>query len=121
MNRLIGVAVLTSACVALGGCATSGAKYRPIVDGSDPEKYEVDLAACQRLAEDRSYVNPDLPRQATIGAAVHGVFNGAAGAVAGAVLGGGRAAARTVHERKAIVINCMEGRGHKVVESRYSR
>ena len=121
MNKVIRASALAALAVALGGCFATGAKHRPIVDGSDPWKYEADLAACQDVARQRSYVNADVQMHAAIGGAVGAVANGVEGAVAGAAIGGGAAAVDTVRERKAIVINCMEGRGHRVVESRYSR
>ena len=121
MNQVTRAAVLAAAALALAGCVATGAKHRPIVDGGDPRKYEADLAVCRDLAEQRSYVNPDVQLQAAIGAAVGAVANGTKGAIAGAAIGGGAAAVDTVRERKAIVINCMAGRGHRVVESRYSR
>lgn len=121
MNHLTRTLVLATVAVALGGCFATGAKHRPIVDGSDPRRYEADLAACQDVARQRSYVNADVQLNAAIGGAVGAVVDGVEGAVAGAAIGGGAAAVDTVRERKAIVINCMEGRGHRVVESRYSR
>ena len=45
MNQVTRAAVLAAAVLALAGCAATGAKHRPIVDGSDPQKYEADLAA----------------------------------------------------------------------------
>ena len=121
MNRIIRASALMAVVVALGGCFATGAKHRPIVDGSDPQKYEADLLACQEVARQRSYVNADVQLHAAVGGAIGAVANGVEGAVAGAAVGGGTAAVDTVRERKAIVINCMEARGHRVVESRYSR
>ena len=121
MHHVIRASALAAVAAVLAGCVATGAKHRPIVDGSDPRKYEADLAACRDVAEQRSYVNPDVQLHAAIGGVVGAVANGTKGAIAGAVIGGGTAAVDTVRERKAIVINCMAGRGHKVVESRYSR
>lgn len=121
MHHLIRASVLAAAAVALGGCFATGAKHRPIVDGGDPRKYEADLAACQDVARQRSYGNPDVQLHAAIGGAIGAVADGLEGAVAGAAIGGGTAAFDTVRQRKAIVINCMEGRGHRVVESWSSR
>ena len=117
MHRIIRTSVLAAVAVVLGGCFATGAKHRPIVDGGDPRKYEADLAACQEVARQRSYLNPDVQLHAAIGGAVGAVVDGLEGAVAGAAIGGGTAAVDTVRQRKAIVINCMEGRGHRVVES----
>ena len=109
----------------VGGCFNTGAKHRPIVDGSDPEKYEADLADCQALARQREHMNEDVKLETAKSAAVSGVLGavaeGVPGAIAGAVVGAGGGAVQgaqmTVHERKSIVIRCMAGRGHKVLES----
>lgn len=120
-----------TACIAvlavgllLGGCFNTGAKHRPIVDGSDPEKYEADLADCQALARQREHMNEDVKLETAKSAAVGGVLGavaeGVPGAIAGAVVGAGGGAVQgaevTVRERKSIVIRCMAGRGHKVLE-----
>ncbi len=116
MKKTILAALLAFVGVALGGCTATGAGHRPIVDGSDPAKYESDLAACQRLARQRGYVNAETGTITGASAAVGGVFDGVDGAVRGAVAGGGASAVHTVQQRRGIVINCMRGRGHKVVE-----
>jgi len=107
------------------GCATNTAgNYRPIVDGSHNAYYETDVKACQQLAEQRSYTNDDVKVNATIGGAIGGLMGaiddgglgGAlAGAAVGAAIGGGERAWETRDERKAIIIKCMEHRGHRVV------
>ena len=116
MKKPILTASLATAGILLGGCMATGAEHRPIVDGSDPAKYESDLAACQQLARQRGYVNAETGTITAASTAVGGVWDGVDGAVAGAVAGGGASAVHTVQQRKAIVINCMRGRGHKVVE-----
>lgn len=117
------IAILAAGLL-LGGCFNTGAKHRPIVDGSEPEKYEADLADCQALARQREHMNEDVKLETAKSAAVGGVLGavaeGVPGAIAGAVVGAGGGAAQgaqmTVRERKSIVIRCMAGRGHKVLE-----
>ncbi len=120
-NRFWWLPVLTA--VLISGCGYSAAKYRPIVDGSENSAYEADLAACQQLATQRSYVNDDVKTNALLGVAagalLGGLSEGVEGAIGGAALGGtlggaGRAW-ETREERKHIVIECMRQRGHRVV------
>lgn len=108
------------ACIAMvAACADSGANYRPIVDGAPAPAYEADLAACQTLARDQF-------DQETLGATVLGAGVGAAlgkadsgdalgGAVAGALTGGVAGSVDVNERRQAIVIECLRGRGHRVV------
>ena len=124
MKPIAYIAILAGGLL-LGGCFNTGAKHRPIVDGSDPKQYEADLAACQALARQRRHMNEDVKQSTATSAAVGGVLGavseGLPGAIAGATVGaaGGaiQGAQMTVHERKGIVIRCMAGRGHKVLES----
>ena len=111
----------------LGACGQTGSSYRPIVDGPLGYAYENDLGQCQQLAEQRKLFNGETKAAALAGAAVLGAVgaadaddNKAAGAaIAGALVGGafgaGAGAVKAQGERKDIVINCMRGRGHKVV------
>jgi len=107
----------------LTGCGSTASAYQPLVDGPKDEHYSQDLAACAELAEKRSYLNDDVKSEALLGAGVGAVVgaleDGGSGALAGAVVGsatgaGGRAW-ETREERKQIVVECMRGRGHKVV------
>lgn len=108
----------------LSACGSTGADYQPIVDGdANTEQYRADLAACQDVADRRSYLNDDVLNEALLGAALGtalgGLADGVGGAVAGAGIGGavgaGGRAWDTMDERKQIVIACMKGRGHRVV------
>lgn len=105
--------------VLLTACSQSGANYMPILDGPPTPAYDADLAACQELA--RAQFD-----QETLGAAVLGAGVGAAlgeadggdalgGAVAGALAGGIASTADVSERREAIVIECLRGRGHRVV------
>jgi uncharacterized protein YcfJ len=105
----------------LAACADSGANYEPILDGAPTPAYQADLKACQTLARDQKQFD-----QETIAAAVLGAGVGAAlgevdsgdpleGAVAGALVGGISGAVDASERRQAIVIECLRGRGHRVV------
>ncbi len=105
------------------GCAHSGAKYEPIVDGDMTAQYTADLGACQSLATEREYTNGDVKSETTAGAVTgavlgaidDGLEGAVGGAIAGSVLAGGARAWETRDERKQIIIECMRQRGHRVV------
>ena len=116
-------AVIITAVMMTAGCANSSARYQPIVDGNVSMDYYSDVQACQQLATRRTFTNGDVKSEAVAGA-VTGILIGAieqgtegaiAGAVVGSALGGGSTAWDTREERKKIVIECMKGRGHRVV------
>jgi len=105
--------------VLMAACADSGANYQPILDGTPTAAYQADLAACQTLARNQF-------DQEALGATVLGAGVGAAlgeadsgdalgGAVAGALVGGVSSALDVSERREAIVIECLRGRGHRVV------
>lgn len=105
----------------MAACADGGANYQPILDGASTPAYRADLAACQALARDQ-----DRFRHETLGAAVLGAGAGAAlgeldsgdalgGAVAGALAGGVASAVDVSERRESIIVECLRGRGHRVV------
>ena len=120
----ISLMTLILASAAIGtGCANSSARYQPIVDGRISADYYADVQDCQQLATQRKFTNGDVKSEAVAGA-VTGVLIGAieegtegaiAGAVVGSALGAGGRAWDTRQERKEIIIECMKGRGHRVV------
>lgn len=125
-TRNLGVLALTGAALSLTACASGGAAYRPIVDGPQDAKYSADLGECRQVAESRDYLNSDTRTSAAIGAGLGGLVGLAeaddagiqdfiGGALVGALFGGGDRALETRSERKHIVLNCMAGRGHRVV------
>ncbi|GAA0786153.1 bacteriocin [Roseibium denhamense] len=89
--------------------------------------YEHDLGQCKQLAEQRSLMNDETKMAALAGAALGGVVGAVeaedntapggaiAGALVGGALGAGGGAIKAHGERKDIVMNCMRGRGHRVV------
>ena len=110
------LALSAAALVLVAACADSRANYQPILDGASTPAYEADLAECQALARDQF-------NKETIGAAGLGAGVGAAadsgdplgGAVAGALTGGIASAVDVSERRQSIVVECLRGRGHRVV------
>ena len=104
-------------------CASTGADYQPIVDGSTGPAYQADLQDCQQLAQTRQYDNGDVRTSAAVGAGIGGIIgladggvgDAVGGALIGGLIGGGSETFETREERKEIVMNCMIGRGHRVV------
>lgn len=114
--------VILPALLAISACAESGANYRPILDGPETPAYRADLTACQTLARNQKQLDHE-----TIGATVLGAGAGAllgefdesgdalGGAILGALAGGGASAVHVSERREAIVVECLRGRGHRVV------
>ncbi len=108
--------------VLLAACANTGANYTPILDGRPNAAYKVDLAACQNLARSQRQFDKKTAGAAALGAGA-GALLGAAdddgsaagGAVVGALGGGAAGMVNSSKQRKAIVIECLKGRGHRVV------
>lgn len=106
----------------VSACADAGAHYTPILDGAPNPAFQSDLAACQALASNQRQFD-----QETMGATVLGAGAGAVlgemdedgdalgGTIAGALAGGIASAVDVSDRRKAIVIECLRGRGHPVV------
>lgn len=113
--------MMLSAGLVVAACADGGAGYDPILDGTASRAYHTDLSECRTLARRQKQL-----RQQTLGATVLGAGAGAVlgeldddgdamgGAVAGAVAGGAAGAVEAREQRKAIVVNCLRGRGHRV-------
>ncbi len=113
---------LTAATLALvTACADSGANYRPILDGTPTAAYQADLTSCQALARNQKQFDQDTMAAAILGAGVGAALGEAdsgdalGGAVAGALAGGVSNAVNVGERREAIVIECLRGRGHRVV------
>lgn len=116
------IALALIATPLIAACADSGANYQPILDGPVTAAYQADLASCQSLARNQNQLD-----QETLGAAVLGAGAGAllgevdddgdalGGAVVGALAGGAASAVDVSERREAIVVECLRGRGHRVV------
>ena len=112
--------------LALSACATGGAAHQPIIDGPQDARYQQDLAQCRTYAEQRSYDNADVRTQALIGAGIGGLLGLSnarsadegdffTGAAIGAIFGGGAEALETRGQRREILLNCLAGRGHRIL------
>lgn len=119
-------------CLALAACGPRlpGRAPDPVVDPitiKDQAKYEVDLAACRTLA-DKAGAIEGAAEGAAIGAgggAIAGAAIGAIvspasalatagiGAVAGGTAGAGTGGMMNYFRQKAIMTNCLIGRGYR--------
>lgn len=112
---------LSAAALLMTACATnSGANYTPIVDGPYAPNFGPDLAECQTLSKEHALLNGNTQNDMLIDAVLGGLLGSAdgdavEGALVGAAAGGGSGAYEAHKERKDVVINCMRGRGHRIV------
>ena len=113
---------LTTAALALvAACADSGANHEPILDGVPTPAYQADLKSCQALAQNQTQFDEDTIAATVLGAGVGAALGKAdsgdalEGAIAGALAGGISSAVDASEKREAIVIECLRGRGHRVV------
>ena len=111
----------TAGLVLMAACADSGANYQPILDGTPTPAYQADLDACQALARNQTQFDEDTIAATVLGAGVGAALgeadNGDAwgGAIAGALAGGVSSAVDASERRESIVVECLRGRGHRVV------
>ena len=116
---------LISPCLlpfAVSACAGTGADYAPILDGPQTPAYRSDLSACQALARNQHQFDQETAGAAVLGAGAGALFGAAdddadvaGGAIAGALAGGVAGAVNANDRREAIVVECLRGRGHRVV------
>lgn len=108
----------------VGACASSGANYRPVIDGPIGPNYSNDLAYCQALASQQGAFDSNTGAAAATGAAVAGgttaVLNNKGtrvrdAALVGAAAGVAAGALQQQQNKEAIVRNCMRARGYNVV------
>ena len=106
----------------LGACAEMGTDVTPVLDGAPTAQYQRDLAECRALARDQSQLQQETMAAAVIGAGIGGVLgevddDGEAlgGAIAGALAGTAMGVSEASETRETIVLNCLRGRGHAVV------
>ncbi len=106
----------------LAACADSGANYTPILDGAATPAFQSDLAACQSLARNQRQLDQETMGAAVLGAgagallgAASGDSDAVGGAIGGALAGGVAGAVNASERREAIVVECLRGRGHRVV------
>ncbi|MGH1447335.1 MAG: glycine zipper family protein [Cognatishimia sp.] len=118
MKYLIGI----PAVLAVVACADSGANYQPILDGQSTAAFQSDLAACQTLARNQNQFDQETFGAAAIGAGAGAVLgevddggDALGGAIVGALAGGAAGAVNSNERREAIVLECLRGRGHRIV------
>ena len=113
--------MIAAALPVLAACADSGANYQPILDGAQSETYQADLAACQALARNQNQFDQERVAATVLGAGAGAILGEAdsgdalGGAVAGALAGGVASSVDVNERREAIIIECLQGRGHRVV------
>ncbi|WP_424929470.1 glycine zipper family protein [Amaricoccus tamworthensis] len=118
MKKTLMIAALLPA---LAACADSGANYQPILDGQPKAAFQSDLAACQALARNQNQFDKERVAATVLGAGAGAILGEAdsddalGGAVAGALAGGVASSVDVNERREAIVIECLRGRGHRVV------
>ncbi len=118
MKKTLMIAALLPA---LAACADSGANYTPILDGQPTAAFQSDLAACQALARNQNQFDQERVAATVLGAGAGAILGEAdsgdalGGAVAGALAGGVASSVDVNGRREAIVIECLRGRGHRVV------
>lgn len=106
----------------LGACAEMGTDVDPVLDGAPSAQFQSDLSACRSLARSQAQLDQETMVAAAIGAGIGGVLGEAdpagdalGGAVVGALAGAAAGAAEASDTRETIVLNCLRGRGHAVV------
>jgi len=126
MRHHITVLASATSLFLLSACATGGAAHQPIIDGPQGALYQQDLSECRSYAERRGYDNSDVRTQALVGAGIGGLLGLAnayhpdegdffTGAIIGGLFGGGSEALETRGQRRDILLNCLAGRGHRVL------
>lgn len=105
----------------LAACAAGGANHTPILDGAPAPSYQADLAACQALAGSQTQFDQERVAATLLGAGAGAILGAAdegdalGGAMAGALAGGLASSVDMRARREAIVVECLRGRGHRVV------
>lgn len=107
--------------VLMAACADGGANYQPILDGAATPAYQADLTECQALAAGQNQFDQETMAATALGAGAGAVLGQAdsgdalGGTVAGALAGGIASAVNVSERRESIVIECLRGRGHRIV------
>ena len=106
----------------LGAYADMGTNVDPILDGAPNAQFQSDLSACRSLARSQKQLAQETMAAAALGAGIGGVLgevdddgDALGGAVVGALAGAATGASEARETRETIVLNCLRGRGHAVV------
>ena len=116
---------LTTMMIALGGiaaCAESGANHTPVLDGPPKPGYAADLQSCRALAKNQKQFDQETAGAALLGAGAGALLgeldndgDAVGGMIAGALAGGAAGAVNASERRKLTLLQCLKGRGHRVV------
>ena len=119
-------------CVVLVGCAApgtpgrgAGTDYTPVVDlnGVDSSRYSADLNNCRTLVRQAEMKPEDMAVAAILGAAIGAALTprgyGIRGDMAsyGGTVALGNSLSANLGNTKAMMINCMAGRGYRPLEA----
>jgi outer membrane lipoprotein SlyB len=126
MQFLAFVVSVTVVVTNLGGCANTGANYRPLADlqGRSEAQYQNDLHQCQDYASKVSGAGETAAigavAGALLGAAISSLFGGDRhsrndASLYGALLGAGSGGASAEDEQRTIIRRCLSGRGYNVL------
>lgn len=114
--------LLAASVAVLTACADSATRYTPILDGPPSAAFDSDLTACRTLARDQRQFDRETAGAAAMGAGAGALLgeldddgDALGGAVAGALAGGIAGAVNAGERRERIVVECLRGRGHRVV------
>lgn len=106
----------------LGGCAEMGTDVEPILDGAPDARFQTDLTDCRHLARSQTQFDRETMAAAVMGAGIGAALgevddagDALGGAVVGALVGAAGGAAEASDRRETIVLTCLRGRGHAVV------
>ena len=111
----------------LGGCANTGAAYRPMIDSGrgNVANYETDLRECQAYAAQVAGAADQAMAGAIIGALLGAAIGAAAGgnryqrnalSSVGAVEGAAGGAMAGETDQRNVIRRCLAGRGYSVLQ-----
>jgi len=102
----------------------AGCAHDPIVDmqGVNRQQYQQDLMECKQYAAQVNTAG-EAAKRGAIGAAVGGILGAIVGdhrtaqkvGGVGAVSGAAHGTERAEHRKERVIINCLKGRGYKVL------
>lgn len=105
-----------------GACADMVADVDPILDGTPTAQFQSDLKSGRSLARSQSQLDHETMAAAAIGAGIGGLLgevnddgDALGGAVAGALAGTAMGLSGSSDTRETIVLNCLRGHDHAVV------
>ena len=116
---------LKTSSIVLAGLITAGCAWRPLVDpkATDMARFETDLVECRQIAEQAPGAGAGAAGGAAVGYALgqvvarttgHSNVANEAGRGA-AVIGGAKGAGAGAQGKRAVIRNCLAGRGHRVL------